>query len=47
MFATEITLQDKTRPTTTGSIRRDQNLLTSGASMKVRLLKEQVRQLDK
>ena len=47
MFATEITLHDKTRPTTTGSINREQVQLYSNSSMKVRMLKEQVKDLDR
>lgn len=39
MFATEVTLHDKTRPTTTGSINRDQNPIISNGSLKVRMLK--------
>ncbi len=39
MFTTEVTLHDKTRPTTTGSISREPNTIYSNGSLKVRMLK--------
>ena len=39
MFTTEVTLHEKTRPTTTGSINKEKNLISSNGSLKVRMLK--------